>query len=96
MLTNHLDDKVSNDWDIGESQADILLFSWTKQHWWYQYHEKYQHLLVYIHKYTEDYLQGMEGGDPTASFMVVHSRLDHIIAQDISSVNIGTGWVQNY
>ena len=27
MLTNHLDDKVSNDWDIGESQADILLLS---------------------------------------------------------------------
>ena len=45
MLTNHLDDKVSTTalalGHIGENQADILLFSWTKQHWWYQYHEKY-------------------------------------------------------
>ena len=59
---------------------------------------KISHLLLYLHKYTEDYLQyrGSEtgrgwgvGGNP-ASFMDMHSRLDAISESSLSSLPTST------
>ena len=52
---------------------------------------KISHLLLYIHKYTEDYLQegpgvlvsGEAEGGAIASFMVLHPRLDSILKSSI-------------